>query len=101
MFSTVELTATATSASASIAPSLDQRRLRLGQDPAHVVARQRFQLDADRQPPLQFRQQVRGLCDMERAGGDEQDVVGLDRAVLGRDRGAFDQRQQVALHALA
>ncbi len=38
---------------------------------------------------------------MERAGGDEQDMVGLDRAVLGRDRGALDQRQQIALHALA
>ena len=38
---------------------------------------------------------------MERARRDEQDVVGLDRPVLGRDRGALDQRQQVALHALA
>ena len=38
---------------------------------------------------------------MERAAGDEQDVVGLDHAVLGGDGGAFDQRQQVALHALA
>ncbi len=38
---------------------------------------------------------------MERARGDEQDVVGLHHAVAGRDRGAFDQRQQVALHALA
>ena len=28
-------------------------------------------------------------------------MVGLHRAVLGRHRGAFDQRQQVALHALA
>jgi hypothetical protein len=46
---------------------LDQRRLRLGQDAAHIVARQRRQLDADRQPALQFRQQVRRLCDMERA----------------------------------
>ena len=38
---------------------------------------------------------------MERAGRDEQDVVGLDRSVLGRDRGALDERQEVALHALA
>ena len=38
---------------------------------------------------------------MERARGDEQDVVGLHHAVAGRDRGALDQRQQVALHALA
>ena len=28
-------------------------------------------------------------------------MVGLDRAVLGRDRGALDQGQQVALHAFA
>ncbi|MEY9344146.1 hypothetical protein ABIF32_008240 [Bradyrhizobium elkanii] len=38
---------------------------------------------------------------MERTRGDEQNVVGLDGAVLGRDRGALDQWQQVALHALA
>ena len=38
---------------------------------------------------------------MEGAGGDEQDVVGLDHAQLGVDRAALDQRQQVALHALA
>src|SRR6185437_4722053 len=58
------------------------------------------ELDPDRQAALQFRQQVRRLGDMERAGGDEQDVGGLDRTVLGRHRGALDQRQQVALHAL-
>ena len=38
---------------------------------------------------------------MEGARGDEQDVIGLDRAVLRRDRGALDQRQQIALHPLA
>jgi hypothetical protein len=38
---------------------------------------------------------------MKRAGGHEQDVVGLDVAELGLHRGAFDDRQQVALHALA
>ena len=80
---------------------LDQRRLRLGQDAAEVVARQRLQLDADRQAALQFGQQVGRLGDMERARGDEQDVVGLHRAVLGGDGGALDQRQQIALHALA
>ena len=38
---------------------------------------------------------------MEGARGDEQHVVGLHRAMLGGDGGALDQRQQVALHALA
>ena len=38
---------------------------------------------------------------MEGAGGDEQDVIGLHRAVLGGHGGAFDDRQQVALHSLA
>jgi len=38
---------------------------------------------------------------VESARGDEQDVVGLDRAMLGRHRGSFDQGQQIALHALA
>ena len=80
---------------------LDEARLRLGQDAAEVLARQRLQLDADRQAALQLRQQVGGLGHVERARGDEQDVVGLHRPVLGRHRRAFDQRQQVALHALA
>ena len=38
---------------------------------------------------------------VERAARDEQDVIGLHHAVLGRDGRALDQRQQVALHALA
>src|SRR5579872_96693 len=80
---------------------LDQRGLRLGQDPPHVVAGERLEFDANRQASLQLRQQVRGLGDMKRAGRDEQDMIGFHRAVLGRNRRAFDQRQQVALHALA
>ena len=79
----------------------DQVGLGLGQDAAEVVAGQRLQLDPDRQPPLQLGQQVRGLGHVEGARGDEQHVVGLHRPVLGRDGGALDQRQQVALHALA
>ena len=38
---------------------------------------------------------------MKGAGRDEQDVVGLYRAIFGGDGGAFDERQQVALHAFA
>ena len=38
---------------------------------------------------------------MERARGDEEDMVGLDHSVLGIHRRALDQRQQVSLHALA
>ena len=41
-----------------------------------------------------------GFGRVERPGRDEQDVVGLHRPVLGVDGGAFDDRQQVALHAL-
>ncbi len=80
---------------------LDETGLRLGQDAAEIVSAQRLELDPDRQPPLQFRQQVGRLGEMEGARGDEQDVVGLDRPVLGRNGGALDQRQEIALHALA
>ena len=38
---------------------------------------------------------------MESTGGNEQHVIGFDHAVLGADGAAFDQRQQVALDALA
>ncbi len=80
---------------------LDQARLGFGQYADEIVAVERLELDADRQPALQLGQQVGGLGKMESARGDEQDVVGLDRAMLGRDARALDQRQKVALHALA
>ena len=38
---------------------------------------------------------------MERPGGDEQDVIGLDHPVFSRDGAALDQRQQIALYAFA
>ena len=37
---------------------------------------------------------------MERARGNEENKVRVDIAVLGGDRAAFNQRQQVALHPL-
>ena len=36
---------------------------------------------------------------MERARSDEQNMVCFDHAMFGGDRGALDQRQQIALHA--
>ena len=78
-----------------------QARFRLGQDAAQIGAVERLQFDPDRQPALQLGQQVGGLRQMEGARGDKEDVVGLDGAMLGGDRGAFDERQQIALHAFA
>ena len=72
-----------------------------GEDGLEIVHRQRAQLHPDREAPLQLRNQVAGLGQVKGARGDEQDVVGLDHAVLGVHRGAFHQRQQVALHTLA
>ena len=80
---------------------LDEARLRLRQDAAEILLGQRAELDADRQAALQLRQEVRRLRDMERAGRDEEDVVCLHRPVFGGDGRPFDERQQVALHALA
>src|SRR3546814_15051126 len=54
-----------------------------------------------RQAALAFRNQIRRLGKVKRTGRDEQHVVGLDRAVLGADGAALDQRQQIALHAFA
>ena len=72
-----------------------------GQDADKISFGQRAQFDADRQAALQFGQQVGRFGDVERARGDEQYVVGFHRAVFGRDGGALDQRQQIALHAFA
>jgi pyruvate/2-oxoacid:ferredoxin oxidoreductase beta subunit len=49
---------------------------------------------------LQLGEKVGGLVLVKGAGGDEEDVVGVDVAVLGGDGAALDQGQQVALHAL-
>ena len=50
---------------------------------------------------LQFGNHVAGLGDVERARGDEQNMIGAHEAVACVDGGAFDDRQNVALHALA
>ena len=50
---------------------------------------------------MQLGDQIAGLAQVEGAGGDEQNVVGLHHAELSIHRAAFDQRQQVTLHALA
>src|SRR5690606_1484238 len=54
-----------------------------------------------REAALHLGGQVAGLGQVEGAAGDEQDVVGPDRTVLGAHGTALDQRQQAALHALA
>src|SRR3989344_3242877 len=79
----------------------DQRVFRLGQDPDEVLLGQRFELHAQREPPLQLGNQVGGFADVERPRRDEQDVVGLHRAVLGVHGRALDDRQQIALHSFA
>ncbi len=117
MFSTFEFTSTATSAIASMAVLgelklhalgrkqrnilLDKARFRLAQDAAEIVAGQGLQFHADRQAALKLRQEVGRFRDMESAGRDEQDMVCFHRPVFRADGGAFDQRQQIALHALA
>ena len=60
-----------------------------------------LELDADRKAPLQLGNQIGRLRHVERAGGDEQDVIGAHHAVARVDRRAFDDRQDVALHAFA
>ena len=97
MFCVVRLTSKAMSASASM-PSgvnfrvhafgfkqfgvlLGQGVLRLGQDAQEILVLQIGQLDADREAALQFRHQVGRLRQVERPGGDEQDVIGPHRAV--------------------
>jgi len=80
---------------------LDEGRFRLSQDADEVVDGERLQLDADGEAALQLWDQVARLRDVEGAGGDEEDVVGRDHAVLGIHRRALDDGQDVALHAFA
>jgi len=71
-----------------------------GQDALEILHRQRVQFHADRQTPLQLGNEIRRFRQVERARRDEQHVIGLDHAVLGRHGRAFDERQKIALHAL-
>src|SRR5262249_24858433 len=80
---------------------LRQRALRFGKNPPEIVGGQRRKLDADREAALQLRHEIGRLREREGAGRDEKNVIGLDDAVLRRHRRAFDERQQVALHAFA
>lgn len=79
----------------------DQGLVRFSQDAAEIVDRQGLEFDADREAALQFRNEVARLGYMEGTGSDEEDVVCLDRAVLGVDRSSFDDGQNVALYAFA
>src|SRR5690606_15117390 len=78
-----------------------QRVLGLAEDADEVALRERAQLDADGEAPLELGHEVARLRDVERARGDEQDVLRAHEPVLGRDGAALDDGEQVALHALA
>src|SRR5436190_11509977 len=80
---------------------LGQRVLRLRHDAHEVGFGERRQLDPDREAPLQLRNQIARLGNVKCAGGDEQDVIGAHVAVARLHGRAFDDRQQVALHAFA
>ena len=80
---------------------LDERAARFGENADELVLAERLELDANRETALQFRDEVRRLRDVKRAGRDEEDVIGPHHAVLRVDGRAFDDRQDVALHALA
>src|SRR5512134_2361481 len=80
---------------------LHQAGVGRGEDALEVGGGERIELDADREAALQLGNQVGRLREMERPARDEQDVVGLHHAVARRDRRALDERQEVALHALA
>ena len=120
LFSTLEFTATATSATASIESSenssvtpsvaisamycLISDASGSVEDAPHVVAGQRFELDADRQPALQLGAAGRTASRCGRAPEAMKRIwSGLHRAVLGGDRGAssINGSRSRVVHALA
>src|SRR5947207_4655920 len=80
---------------------LDQRILRFGQNANKIFFLEGVQLDANGKAPLKLGDQIGRLGDVKRAGSDEEDVIGADHAVARVDGGAFDNGQNVALHAFA
>src|SRR6202158_1013308 len=80
---------------------LDERILRLGQNANKIFFLQRLQLDANGQAALKLGDQIGRLGYVKRARRDEKDVIGADHAVARVDGRAFDNGQNVALHAFA
>ena len=72
----------------------------LPEDAYEVVAGEVVELDADGEAALELGHEVGRLGAVEGSGGDEEDMVGGDGAVLGVDGGPLDDREQVALNAL-
>src|SRR6266481_858500 len=65
-----------------------------------IAPRQGLELDPDREAALELGDEIRGFRHVKGAGGDEQDVVRPDHAVLRGHRRALDDRQEVALDPL-
>src|SRR6267142_397491 len=80
---------------------LDERVLRLGENSNEIFFLQGLQFDANGQAALKFRNQIGRLGDVERTGSDEKNMVRSNHTVAGVDGRAFDDRQNVALHAFA
>src|SRR5690348_1293376 len=80
---------------------LDERIFRLGEDADEILFLEGLQLDANGQTALEFGDQIRRLGDVESARGDEQDVISANHAVSSVDGCAFNDGENVALHALA
>src|SRR5258708_7840563 len=77
----------------------DERVFRLGKNADEIFFLEGLQLDADGQAALEFGDQIGRLSDVKSPGRDEQDVVGADHAVACVDGSAFDDGEDVALHA--
>ncbi len=64
---------------------LDQRVLREGEDLHEIIFGEAAEFHTDREASLQLRNEVGGLGDVERAGGNKEDMVCLDHAIFGHD----------------
>ena len=77
---------------------INQISFRLSQNPHKIIMGQSFQLNPNRQPALQFRQQIGRFGQMKRTGTNKQNMIGFDHAVFGTDRCPLDQWQAIALY---
>ena len=77
-----------------------ERVLRLGHDANKVLLGEGLQFNAYRKAPLQLGNEIARLRHVKGTGGDEEHMVRLHHPVLGLHVRAFDDRQQIALHAL-
>ena len=80
---------------------LDERVFGFRENADEVFFLERLKFNANGKAALKLGDEIGGLSDVERASSDLENVIGAIHAVPGVYRGAFDDREDIALNSFA